>query len=106
MGVLVSFFIPQRVTMADEKTTLENLISNLKRERDELQLQMHLASMDAKDEYERLSGKCDELWNQFQPFRSAVGETAQNVCSALTLAADELWVGFKRVRKSVSDKAE
>ena len=51
--------------MSEQRTALEEVISKLKQERDELRVKMHLASMDAKDDYERISGKVDELTDQF-----------------------------------------
>ncbi len=90
--------------MSDQKTTLEELITTLKKQRDELQLQMHLGSMEAKDEYDRLSERVDELARQFEPACEAVGETAGNLFAALGLAADEMKVGFDRVRKAVLEK--
>ena len=91
--------------MSDQRNALDEVISKLKQERDELKLQMHLASMDAKDEYERVSGKIDELTEQYDPVKDAVEETAENVFSALGLVADELKVGFQRVRKSLSEES-
>ena len=82
--------------MSDSKSSLEELISKLKQERDELNLQMHLASMDAKDEYDRLSGKIDELSDQYEPVRDALEETAGNIWSALGLAAGEFKSPAKR----------
>ena len=90
--------------MADKSTNLDDLIANLKQERDELKLQMHLASMDAKDEYERVSGKVDELADQYEPVKDAVEETAENVFTALGMVADELKVGFERVRKVITEE--
>ncbi len=90
--------------MSDSKSSLEELISKLKQERDELNLQMHLASMDAKDEYDRLSGKIDELSDQYEPVRDALEETAGNIWSALGLAAGELKAGFDRVRKAIDEQ--
>ena len=90
--------------MSEQKNTLEQMLSELKQQRDELRLQMHLAGMEAKDEYERLSDKCDELSNQYEPLSSAVEETADNVFSALGLAAGELKVGFLRVKKALTEE--
>ena len=89
--------------MSEQRNALDEVISKLKQERDELKLQMHLASMDAKDEYERVSGKVDELTDQYDPVKDAVEESADNVFSALGLVADELKAGFERVRKSLSE---
>ncbi len=87
--------------MTDDPSTLDLLLSKLRQERDELKLQMHLAEMDAKDEYDRLSGKIDEVTRQYEPVSDAVGETAKNIVSALSLAAEELQAGFHRVRKAI-----
>lgn len=89
--------------MSDNKSSLDKLVSEVKQQRDELKLQMHLASMEAKDEYKRLSGKCDELSKQYEPLSDAVEETAENLLAALSLAAGELKYGFQRVRKALSE---
>ena len=90
--------------MGEQSNRLDDLITSLKQERDELKLKMHLASMEAKDEYERVSGKVDELTDQYEPVKDAVEETAENVFSALGLVADELKLGFERVRKVISEE--
>jgi chromosome segregation ATPase len=90
--------------VSEQKSTLEDVISKLKQERDELKLQMHLASMEAKDEYDRISGKVDDLTDQYEPVKDAVADTAENLFTALGMVADELKVGFKRVRKSLSEE--
>ena len=90
--------------MSETKSTLERLVKSLKQERDELKLKMHLASMDAKNEYERLSRKYDEMSEQIDPVKGAVEESAEGVFAALGLVADELKVGFQRVRKAIRDE--
>ncbi|MCA9141033.1 MAG: hypothetical protein KDB00_29890 [Planctomycetales bacterium] len=90
--------------MSDIRSALSEVISKLKQERDELKLQMHLASMDAKDEYDRISDKVDQLTAQYEPMTDAVEDAADNVFSALGLAADELKIGYQRVRKAISEQ--
>jgi chromosome segregation ATPase len=89
--------------MTDSKSSLDDLVSKLKQERDELRLQMHLAGMEAKEEYERISGKVDDLSDQYDPVKDAVEESASNLLTALGMVADELKHGFNRVRKSISE---
>ena len=90
--------------MSEQKNELNDVISKLKQERDELKLQMHLASMDAKDEYERISGKVDDLTDQYEPIKGAVEESASNIFTAFGMVADELKVGFQRVRKAITEQ--
>lgn len=90
--------------MTEERSSLESLISALKQERDELKVRMHLAGMEAKEEYERLSGQVDKLTEQYDPVRKAVSESTGNLISALSLAAGEMKNGFLRIRKAMKDE--
>ncbi|MGB0758637.1 MAG: hypothetical protein ACPHJ3_14700 [Rubripirellula sp.] len=92
--------------MSETRKKLDELLNTVRKERDELKLQIHLASLDAKDEYERLSDKCDQLADEYKPVTEAVEKTAENVVSALGIAADELRIGFQRVRQAIRDKEE
>lgn len=69
--------------MADRNEQLAELISTLKQHRDELKVKLHLAGMDAREEYDRLSRNIDELTDQYEPVRKAAMETGSNVISAL-----------------------
>jgi hypothetical protein len=53
--------------LMSEKSNLEELISVLKQQRDELQVKMHLASMESKQEYDRLSDRINDLIAQYEP---------------------------------------
>ena len=86
-----------------ERDQLNRLVESLQQERDELKLRIHLVGMEARDEYERLSGKVGELNAQFEPVRDATEEAAGNVFAALKLAADEMKNGFQRIRQAVKD---
>ena len=90
--------------MSTQRTALEELITSLKQERDELKLKIHLAGMEGKEEYERLSGKIDELTDQYEPVKDALQESASNVLSAFLLAAGEMKNGFHRVRKAITEE--
>lgn len=90
--------------MNSYQESLQKLMSDLKRQRDELALQIHLGEMDAKEEFKRLSGRIDELSRQYEPVKDAVGETSENVFSALKLAAEEVQHGLGRVWKAVRGK--
>jgi hypothetical protein len=84
-----------------EKSSLEELISTLKQQRDELRVKMHLASAEAKQEYERLSDRINELMAQYEPTKDAATESAGKVFSALKLAGEEMLNGFNRIRKTL-----
>lgn len=85
----------------DEKNQIEETISALKQQRDELALQIHLASMEAKEEYEKARGKLNKLSDDFEPVRDAVEESAGQVWEAMKLVGEEVLASFDRVRKSM-----
>lgn len=87
--------------MSNQHSTFDELMSVLRQERDELKLKLHLAGMEGKQEYERLSGEVDKLTEQYDPVKKAVSESADEVLSALSLTAGEVVKGFKRVRDSL-----
>jgi uncharacterized coiled-coil DUF342 family protein len=80
---------------------LAELISSLKRQRDELALQIHLGKQEAKDEWEKVTAKLDELTKDYEPLTDAVEETSANVVAALKLVAGEIQQGFERIRKAL-----
>jgi hypothetical protein len=84
--------------MTDTPRKRDELIAALKTQRDEIALKMHLAKADAKDEWERLERKFAALTAQLKPVGHVVEETAEEVGSAMALAAEELKKGFGRLR--------
>jgi seryl-tRNA synthetase len=87
--------------MSDERTRLAELISNLKRQRGELAVQIHLGKAEAKDEWEKLNAQLADLTKDYEPLKEATGEAAANVLEALKLVAEEVRDGFDRIRKSL-----
>lgn len=83
------------------ENALQELINTLKQHRDELKVQMHLAEMDARDEFNRLSDKFDELTSEYQPIKDAVAKSAEGAVEALTLTANEVKKGFTRIANSL-----
>ena len=77
------------------------MIHDLKQERDELRVRMHLGKEDLKDEWDVLHDKLNQLSDRYQPLREAADETAEDVWDSLKLFGSEISDGFKRIRKSL-----
>ncbi|QPD05426.1 MAG: hypothetical protein Nkreftii_003200 [Candidatus Nitrospira kreftii] len=84
--------------MSDVKQQMTKALDHLKQQRDELQVQLHLAKADAKDEWARLESQWDEIKPKLEAAREEVGKTAESVGAALGLAIDELKKGYERLR--------
>ncbi len=87
--------------MPHEQSTLDELISTLKQQRDEIGLKIHLAGAEAKEEWQTLRDKLDKLTADYEPAKQAASESAGNIAESLKLVAQEIWDGFQRVRKSL-----
>ena len=85
--------------MSDEKKSADVLLSELKRLRDELALQVHLGKAEAKEEWEKLEREYEVLRERCEPAAGLAEDTARNVVAALGLAAQELKRGYDRFRK-------
>ncbi len=84
--------------MSDVKEQMTKALDHLKQQRDELQVQLHLAKADAKDEWIRLESQWDEIKPKLEAARDEVGKTAESVGAALGMAIDELKKGYERLR--------
>ena len=85
--------------MSDREERLEEMVSSLKQIRDELKVQIHLGKAEAKDEWEKLEEKWQELKAHGETVSEAVEESAKGVGSALELAGGELKAGYERIKK-------
>ena len=84
-----------------EKTFVGELISDLKQQRDQLRVKIHLGGQELKEEFGKLDDKLSQLNHQFDPLKSAVGETTEDLWDSLKLVGSEIKDGFHRIRKSL-----
>jgi chromosome segregation ATPase len=87
--------------MPSEQNSLNEVISSLKQQRDELALKMHLAEAEAKEEFESAANKLDQLTSDYAPLKHALAESAESIVESLKLVADEVMNSFDRIRKSL-----
>jgi hypothetical protein len=95
------------MTEESDQDPLDDIFSAIKQQRDELKLKMHLGKADAKDEWEKLERKWQEVGERAEPLTGAVkesaetvGEQAKNVAGAASeVVARELKDGYEKLRK-------
>ena len=84
--------------MAEVTEQITKALEHFKQQRDELQVQLHLAKAEAKDEWTRLEAQWDEIKPKLEAAREEAGKTAVSVGDALGLAIEELKKGYERLR--------
>lgn len=79
-------------------TDFDDLIEDLKQKRDELRVQMDLASKEVKEEWDELEEKTEKFLSRAQ-FR----KTGEGVGDALGQLGHELKLGYQRIWRAVSE---
>ena len=85
--------------MSSNRDLLTELIDDLKQQRDELALQIHLGKAEAKEEWEKVQTKLEHLMARGDQLKEVVEESAENVLESLKLVAEEIKNSFDRIRK-------
>ena len=75
---------------------IDDILEDLKQRRDELRVQMHLASKELQEEWDELEGKMKDFTN-----RAQLEETAEGVSGALGGLGHELKLGYERLRDAI-----
>lgn len=79
-------------------TDFDDIIEDLKQKRDELRVQMNLASKEIKEEWDELEDKMEHFTAQ-----ARLGETGEGVSKALGQLGHELKEGYNRIRDAVKE---
>jgi len=86
------------------KATLQREIDNLRRTRDELRLQLHLAAADAKDEFDKLETKWVRVEAELNRLGAHTKEPLGDLAHAGRELADELTKGYARIREQLKSR--
>ena len=90
--------------MSERHSQLAELVSNLKRQKDQLALKLHLGQAEVKDQWAQLETRLKRLQSDLEPVSDAASEMTENVFSALELAAGELKQGYDRLSEAVENE--
>ena len=77
---------------------LDDVLQELKQKRDELRLQIHLASKEAKDEWDELEEKLEDF-----TANAKLDETGEGIGKALGQLGSELKLGYERIWKAIKE---
>ena len=89
------------MTKRKKSQVVATLIRELKQDRDELKVKVHLGKMELQDDWDELNDKLEALIGRFEPLKDAIEETSEDVWDSLKLVGSEISSGFRRIRKSL-----
>lgn len=84
---------------------IDEILADLKQRRDELRVQINLASKEVKEEWEELEEKMDDFSSKAKQFakEAKIKETGEGVGKALKQLGGELKEGYKRIHAALKD---
>lgn len=87
--------------MAYTMDDLKKLINDLTQQRDELNVKLHLAKAEIREEWDKLETKLEEVRCKMSTLSEEAGKTAESVTTAAGLLADEIKEGYERMKKAL-----
>jgi len=85
------------------KKEFDNLLEKLKSERDELKLKLHLASLEAKEEFEEAEKNWDTLKIKASEIADDSKETSEEFIAKAKIVGEELKDAYSRISKRLTD---
>jgi len=84
---------------------IDEIVAELRQKRDELRVQINLASREVKDEWEELEEKMEEFSGKARKFAddAKLKDTGEGLGDALTKLGHELKLGYERIRNAIKD---
>jgi SMC interacting uncharacterized protein involved in chromosome segregation len=89
--------------MNRDKDAIEEFLDYLQQQRDELRVQMHLAKLEAQEEWKEIEEKWEELKPKLDAIREESIASSKNIFTSLSLIAEEIENGYKRIRKHLEE---
>ncbi len=85
------------------KQDFENLLDKLQSERDEIKLKLHLASMEAKEEFDEAEKQWGHLKNKAAEIADDSVETSEEFINKAKIVGEELKKAYNRIATRLSD---
>lgn len=85
--------------MSEQNNSFDDIVNELKKERDELRVKLNLAKMDASDEWEKVEHQLEKLELKAKEIGSATADATGEIAAAAKLLAEEVRDGFKNIAK-------
>jgi len=83
------------------KQNFNDMVEKLREQRDEINVKIHLANMEVRDEWEEL----EQMWGQLVDKTKRVGKevepAAEGVHAAISLLGEEIKEGYRKVKRAL-----
>ena len=87
--------------MGYTRDDLKKMVDDLTRQRDEINLKLHLAKAEVRDEWDKLEPKWEEVKGKMGTVSEAASQTTESVTTAAGILVDEIKEGYERIKKAL-----
>jgi len=85
--------------MSDIKIRIDKMLNELRQERDELHVKLHLAKLEAGDEWEKIEAKFVKMESKARELGDATKDASKDVGAAAKLLGEEIRDGLKKIAR-------
>lgn len=85
--------------MNDIKLHIKEKLEELKQERDELRIRLHLAKMETSEEWQKLEHKLQKFESKAKELGDATADASRDMGAAVKLLGEEISDGFKKIAR-------
>jgi len=85
------------------KEDFENLLNKLNTEREEINLKLHLASLEARDEFEQAEKQWQQVKNKAAEIADESKETSEEFIAKAKIIGEELKETYQRITKRLAE---
>lgn len=85
------------------KEDFENLLNKLNTEREEINLKLHLASLEARDEFEQAEKQWQQVKNKAAEIADESKETSEEFIAKAKIVGEELKETYQRITKRIAE---
>ncbi|MDP3391717.1 MAG: hypothetical protein Q8S48_17315 [Methylococcaceae bacterium] len=85
------------------KEDFENLLNKLNTEREEINLKLHLASLEARDEFEQAEKQWQQVKNKAAEIADESKETSEEFIAKAKIVGEELKETYQRITKRLAE---
>lgn len=85
--------------MSDAQEQWQAMVERLRQERDELRLKLHLATAEARDEWDKVEAKWADVEARMPRVKAELKDGGENLRAALEMIAEEIASRYERIRK-------
>ena len=83
--------------MTDLKDRVDEMLKDIREERDELMVKLQLAKMESSDEWKKIEAKLEKLEDKAKDVAEVTADASKDVAAAINLLGEEIRDAFKKI---------